>query len=140
MILKVKHNIEVAHRLSLLPGKCENIHGHSMNVILELTGFVDKNGIMAGVEFGALKKRFRGHLDEVYDHHLLLNESDPFAPDIITANGAFCPLPGLRTCQGDPTTENIAQWIATEMIQTYGTLVSAVEVWETAVNCARWER
>lgn len=136
-ILAVKHNIEVAHRLSLLPGKCENIHGHSMWVTLELKGKLDSSGIMEGIEFGALKKDFRDHLDDVYDHHLLLNENDPWAVPIYTNQKAER-LPGLHECVGDPTTENIARWIGEFMtIKYYHT--SAVTVWETAVNMARWE-
>jgi hypothetical protein len=42
-LLTVKHNIEVAHRLSKTPGKCENIHGHSMIVEFSITGAPDKD-------------------------------------------------------------------------------------------------
>lgn len=117
--------------MSLLPGKCENIHGHSMWVTLELRGEMDESGRMAGLDFGAVKKAFRGHLDSQYDHHLLLNEHDPFA-DLA--------LPGLHTCAGDPTTENIARWIAewaaTRWLDVFGTRVL---VNETHVNAAVYE-
>ena len=39
--LRVVHNIETAHRLTLLPGRCEAIHGHSMLVTLTLYGPVN---------------------------------------------------------------------------------------------------
>ena len=101
--LRVQHNIEVAHRLSLLPGKCEAIHGHSMWVHLELWGQVDETGLLQGLDFGEVKRAYRKHLDTAYDHRLLLNEKDPVAK---------LDLPGLRVCYGDPTTENIARWVA----------------------------
>jgi 6-pyruvoyl-tetrahydropterin synthase len=136
-IIAVKHNIEVAHRLSQLPGKCENIHGHSMWVKLELRGYLNENYILEGVDFGSLKKDFRGFLDSRFDHHLLLNNEDPLIANFGTpfAEGRY---PGLNTMVGDPTTENIAYAVGTYMSSLYP-FTSAVEVWETAVNMARWE-
>ena len=149
--ISVRHNIEVAHRLYETSGKCEAIHGHSMWVTLTLKGDVDRYGILEGINFGALKKIFRGHLDEQYDHHVLLNASDPFAQPIYmldpcepedTYEQTF--LPGLSSTMGDPTTENIARWIG-EYMETHvarrwsGGLVHSVDVWETSVNMARWE-
>lgn len=144
--LHVRHNIEVAHRLSLLEGKCENIHGHSMWVELTIGGLeLDKNGIAGGVEFGLLKKIFREHLDTQYDHHLLLNYSDPWADEKYE-------LPGLVATSGDPSTENIAMWIAHSMdriiMQNFPQLSSEmhaiplygieVKVSETSVNAATY--
>jgi 6-pyruvoyltetrahydropterin/6-carboxytetrahydropterin synthase len=131
--LKIRHNIEVAHRLSLLPGKCQQIHGHSMWVVAELTGEVNNKGILLGIDFGEAKATFRQHLDFTYDHHLLLNRADPVAESV---------LPGLCLCEADPTTENIAKWIggwcSTEFDQN-GLYRVRVEVWETQVNSATWE-
>ena len=114
----VVHNIEVAHRLLRLPGKCQNIHGHSMNVILQMYGTLNERGILAGLDFAAVKKAFRTHLDTVYDHHLLLNADDPWSGLLSggarQANGdsfGIQALPGLTVVDGDPTTENIAGWI-----------------------------
>ena len=130
--LRVRHNIEVAHRLSLLPGKCENIHGHSMWVTLELRGHaIDPSGRLGGLDFGAIKRAFRGHLDSTYDHHLLLNGDDPIAE---------LKLPGLRVCSGDPSTENIARWVAEwARLEWPATPGFRVTVDETHVNAAVWE-
>jgi 6-pyruvoyltetrahydropterin/6-carboxytetrahydropterin synthase len=131
--LRVRHNIEVAHRLSLLPGKCENIHGHSMWVEAELEGEVNELGVLLGMDFGSVKADFRHYLDTAYDHHLLLNKADSIATQI---------LPGLALCDGDPTTENIARWIGEWCCSTYdhpGLIRVKIEVWETSVNCATWE-
>lgn len=158
--IAVKHNIEVAHRLFELPGKCEQIHGHSMWVTMELFGPVNAGGILAGIEYGDLKKTFRKHLDEEYDHRLLLNASDPFSrplheivdvrlqsdpnnPDVIgiaTTDSKQIFLPGLNTTPGDPTTENISEWVANWMageLQGYDLYSMEVTVWETSVNMAK---
>jgi 6-pyruvoyltetrahydropterin/6-carboxytetrahydropterin synthase len=119
-LLKVRHNIEVAHRLyEALPGeKCEQIHGHSMWVTLFIEGKVNDKGILAGpprtmqvgtafddspitiesdgtLDFGSIKKYFRQLLDETYDHRLLLNASDPFAGPILQYQKVDS-IPGYR--------------------------------------------
>lgn len=152
--IAVKHNIEVAHRLFENLGKCENIHGHSMWVTLELFGPMNDKGMLAGIEYGELKKRFRGFLDESYDHRLLLNAEDPFAGPIFQlqkdSTGAFSIdnietqqtfLPGLHTMVGDPTTENIAKdisiWMGSQGDLMKDLFKLEVTVWETSVNMAK---
>lgn len=133
--LKIRHNMEVAHRLVDTPGKCQQIHGHSMWVVAELEGGVNQQGLLLGMDFGSMKYQFRGELDRVYDHHLLLNKNDPWA---IHEPG----LPGLCLCRGDPTTENIARWIGEyclEAFYTEGLERIKIEVWETQTNSATWE-
>lgn len=151
--IAVKHNIEVAHRLFELPGKCEQIHGHSMWVTMELSGKVNDKGILGGIEYGDLKNIFRTHLDEEYDHRLLLNVADPFAHPIYPVeidndnapwvdNSKQIFLPGLQSTLGDPTTENISFWIANAMQvklanhDMVGLFEMKVTVWETSVNMA----
>jgi 6-pyruvoyl-tetrahydropterin synthase len=104
-----------------------------MWVVVEFTGKVNANGVLLGMEFGEVKSIFRHHLDTEYDHHLLLNKDDPYAK---------LELPGLRVCNGDPTTEQISKWIgewATEEFGVSGLERVKVEVWETQVNSATWE-
>jgi 6-pyruvoyl-tetrahydropterin synthase len=155
--LAVKHNIEVAHRLyDSYSGKCENIHGHSMWVTMHLNTDVGEKGMAkvpgtdTDLEFGEIKRSFRGYLDRNFDHRLVLNASDPFsrpifqvAPDdesgtdfhLMNDKQVF--LPGLNAMPGDPTTENMARWIGEAMVDE-GFPVNAIELWETSVNNAMW--
>src|ERR1700748_3063855 len=108
----VKHNAEIAHRLSTLPGKCQQIHGHSLQIELWLMGPTDENGIMGGLDFGVIKKAFRQHIDTTYDHHLLLNKNDPLiAASAFTGVEPEDLYPGMHMFEGDPNIENIAKWI-----------------------------
>jgi 6-pyruvoyl tetrahydropterin synthase/QueD family protein len=150
--IAVRHNIEVAHRLFRTPGKCENIHGHSMNVELDMFGAVDSStGMLANLDFSDIKKKFRGFLDYNFDHKTLLNKEDPWAGGLIfqsehdsedVRSGAVAltsqTLPGLVTTEGDPTTENIAWWIATWSLENLPWTIEnvTVTVHETAVNTA----
>ena len=153
--IELKHNMEVAHRLYNLPGKCQKIHGHSMVVTLRVHGEIKPGGILHGFlgqqfEFGAMKKSFRSYLDDHYDHQLLLNKVDPWAGPIFQLKSDYSQsvdgdpaaylldstqkfLPGLVPCEEDPTTENIAKWIAEKMCEMFDAHVE-VFVQETATN------
>ncbi len=132
--LTIAHNMEVAHRLSKLPGKCENIHGHSMLVRLTIAGpgNLDKNDLVDGMDFGSMKKWFRGYIDSQFDHRLILN-----AEDILLRE---CALPGVAIIEGDPSTENLARIIGNECRRFFGLQYQyRLEIQETAVNAAFWE-
>jgi 6-pyruvoyltetrahydropterin/6-carboxytetrahydropterin synthase len=127
--IRIRHNMEMAHRLVLTPGKCRQIHGHSWKVTLTITGEPSSTtGVL--VEFGEAKTAFRGYLDRQFDHQILLNQADPISRLM---------LPGQRTILGDPTTENVARMIYEWAEGQFGPrLRYQVEVWETDVNCATY--
>lgn len=140
----VRHNIEVAHRLMNLPGKCQQIHGHSMIVTMRFDGPLNENGILCDIDFGSMKRAFREYLDSRYDHHLLLNKDDPWARTIAFAEGEQ-KLPGLMTTPGDPTTENIAKWICDWAVSAFepdGVTAIHIDVQETGTNgaLAKWSQ
>ena len=143
-VIVVRHNIEVAHRLWQLEGdKCQNIHGHSMWVEMQLEAPGMEKGIATDgqgkqLDFGSVKGLFRRYLDETYDHHLLLHKDDPFACPLVSFGSEAqppAPLPGLLRTPDDPSTENIAQWIARWSSQMFK-CNTIVRVNETHVNAA----
>jgi 6-pyruvoyl-tetrahydropterin synthase len=150
----VNHNMEIAHRLSMLPGKCQKIHGHSMQITLRLDGELDEDGILCGMDFGDLKRAFRNFIDTEFDHRLILNESDPWArqlkqlPEdngISEASAHYQRLPGLKTTPGDPTTENLSKWIcewAVGQVEVFGITAVHVTIHETGTNGAmtKWSK
>jgi 6-pyruvoyltetrahydropterin/6-carboxytetrahydropterin synthase len=145
MLIQVRHNMEVAHRLSKTPGKCQQIHGHSMWIELTLIGdHVDDRGMICNAanesfEYGDVKKVFRDWIDRTYDHKLLLNKEDPYAQplDLVGIGGVehAVRLPGLVTCEDDPTIENLARWIA-EWTRDVFRCSTNVKLQETHVNAA----
>jgi 6-pyruvoyl-tetrahydropterin synthase len=132
--ISVSHNAEIAHRLSNLPGKCQNIHGHSLLITIAIEGEVNDKGILAGIDFGTLKKAFREYIDENYDHHLLLNAEDFLhygdTRELLTSLGAIW-------FDGDPTVENLARWIGTYMYRCIK-LPLTCNIEETNTNGANW--
>lgn len=137
--IKVRHNVEMAHRLSKLEGKCEQIHGHSWWVELEIKTRQSSRYQEVILEFGFVKAQLREYLDTNYDHRLLLNIQDEWASENVGTEGEYKRLPGLAVMQGDPTTENFAKMIGEWARTTFGhTFTYIVTVWETSVNCATW--
>jgi 6-pyruvoyltetrahydropterin/6-carboxytetrahydropterin synthase len=132
--LYVKHNAEIAHRLANLPGKCQNIHGHSLQVEMWLMGRPDEHGIV--IDFHEMKRKFRTYLDENYDHRLLLNENDELIKKLLKQNlplGDF--YPGYRLFRGDPSVENLTQWVHSWTEHTF-TMMARVRIQETNSNGA----
>jgi 6-pyruvoyl-tetrahydropterin synthase len=142
--IDVTHNAEIAHRLMNLPGKCQNIHGHSLQITLTLFGELNGNGILEGLDFGTIKGAFRSYIDRNYDHHLLLNENDPFAgkffriSDDEVDNSNVLTLPGLVVFPNDPTTENLAKWIAEWASVVWLVRPISVSIRETNTNGASY--
>jgi len=74
-ILKVRDRFQAAHYLKDYGGKCENLHGHTFLVEVEIEVFeLDKVGI--GIDFTEIKKK----LSETLPDHSLLNETYDFNP------------------------------------------------------------
>lgn len=149
-ILKIKHNMEMAHRLFLTGGKCENIHGHSWWVTISIHAEdeeLTEAGMLLGLDFADLKSDLRHYMDKNFDHRLLLNKNDPWAQLLASINqkhnavGDYEYLPGLKPFEGDPTTELIAadigEWMQRQLTEIAYRQVEC-EVWETSVNCATW--
>ena len=121
--VSVEADFAAAHFLSHYHGKCENLHGHNYKIRLWLKGEkLDEGGML--VDFGILKTCLReviGKLD-----HTNLND--------------------LPVFKNDPSAERIAFHIFKEMQQGLTAvsvgqgLLWAVDVYETPLNMARYER
>lgn len=137
--LYVKHNAEIAHRLSQLPGKCLQIHGHSLQIELWLMGTVNDKGIMSGLDFGQVKAQFREYIDNVYDHRLLLNQDDQLLRAARAHNYEVEDLyPGIQMMPADPTIENLVTWIGAWANKTWPKLHARCKIQETNSNGAEW--
>ena len=112
----VEASFAAAHSLRGYQGKCAQVHGHNFRVRVTAEGEqLDELGLL--VDFTVLKGRLR-QLVERLDHENL-NEVPPF--DVI-----------------NPSTENIARYLAVEMQagMPEGVRVSSVWVQETDANVA----
>jgi 6-pyruvoyltetrahydropterin/6-carboxytetrahydropterin synthase len=139
--IKIKHNLEMGHRLSLQPeSKCFHLHGHSWYVTLFIYGPMDPTTGMV-MEFGEVKRRWRGMLDTEYDHHMLLNSKDPLFNYIMPHVQAVKRW-GITTLEDrDPTVENFAAHLyrtAKAMFQRNGMFQFHIELQEAATNAVEY--
>ena len=115
--VRVEASFAAAHFLSHYQGKCERLHGHNYRVFAYAKGEkLDSGGML--VDFGELKAALRDALAPL--DHSLLNDEPAF--------------------QGDPSAERIAAFIYAKLKERLPLApLSAVEVFETDVNMARFE-
>jgi 6-pyruvoyltetrahydropterin/6-carboxytetrahydropterin synthase len=120
--IRVEGEFAAAHFLSHYRGKCEHLHGHNYRVRVWARGErLDEGGML--VDFGLLKTALREVIQSL--DHTSLNDNPVF--------------------KDDPSAERIAHYIftaITERVSALGiepALISAVDVYETSTNMARYE-
>ena len=101
MKIKWEKNFDASHRIYKdYQGKCNNIHGHTYRVLLEIEGKMDDRGMV--VDFNVLK-----HLvHDFYDHKIILHRDDPLV-ECLKKNKQ-----NMILLSQNPTAENIARQIA----------------------------
>jgi len=58
------------------PGKCSTLHGHRYSFEMAVTGkTLDNIGVL--IDFGVLKTRLGGWIDQNWDHTMILQKGDP---------------------------------------------------------------
>lgn len=132
MSLSIMRRIKfcAGHRLHLHGGKCEFFHGHNYVADFYVTGdTVDSVGRV--IDFADLKARFKGWIDEHWDHGFLLYEGDENGINAIkqVEPSKYYVLPY------NPTAENMARYLlevaAPELLADTSVSASKVVIWET---------
>lgn len=117
--VSVRQHFDAAHFLRNYKGKCENMHGHRFEVVVELeTEELDDAGM--AFDFTELKKLLQ-EIMERYDH-ICLNDIVPFT-------------------EINPSSENIAATIFEDLNPQLGrnrVSISSVQVWESPDSCATY--
>jgi len=118
--LKVITRFAAAHQLKMVAEQCENLHGHNWKIEVCVAGDALNNaGVL--IDFGELKQYISKIIDKL--DHKFLNELEYFK-------------------NGNPSSENIAQYIANELqvlISKTEVKVSRVTAWESEDACATFE-
>ena len=106
--MKITQNVsfDAAHRLLGYNGNCNNLHGHTWNVTVELESdrALDKCDMF--VDYRVIKQYFKDY----YDHKTILNIDDPLA-DVLKNCGQR-----VTVLSGNPTAENLAKKILADFI------------------------
>ncbi|GGE32025.1 6-carboxytetrahydropterin synthase QueD [Pullulanibacillus camelliae] len=115
---------DASHHLHCYEGKCKNLHGHTYQVILAVSGYLNEIGLV--IDFSELKAIWKSKI-EVYLDHRYLNET----------------LPNMNT-----TAENMVVWIYEELQKalearegnSQGLRVESVRLYETPTSFAEVRR
>lgn len=130
----VRHHFSAGHRIVGLSGagsKCSNVHGHTFGVnwTVELPDLSAQS-----VEFGELKRAYRGLVDRWLDHGFIVGADDHEMIAVLRGLGGK-----YFTLDTPPTTEAIATLIAEGSQKTVPAVrLLKVEVTEGPHNAAAW--
>ncbi len=115
----LSHHFDAAHFLRNYSGKCQNMHGHTWTVDIEIYGSeLDGCGML--LDFSNVKKLLADELDK-YDHKII-NEAETF-------------------CKINPTAENLAEEVYKNLKKSMPDKISlkSVKVWESPRAWAKFE-
>ncbi|NOX37071.1 MAG: 6-carboxytetrahydropterin synthase [Calditrichaeota bacterium] len=95
---------EMGHRIPYHQSGCQNFHGHSYKMIVEVEGEIQDNGMV--IDFFDLRDLIQPIVDEM-DHAFMCSQDDELARDFLKQSG-------LKVCFVDfhSTVENIAHYFA----------------------------
>lgn len=134
---------ETAHRLTDYDGKCSHFHGHSYRWEVTVSAEnLDHRGMV--VDFADLKT-LMSLVIQPLDHAVVLHDQDPLVTagriqlDRILMSTKGEPA-RLHIVDFNPTAENLAAWIAAQLITCLGLGIrlSHIKVWETANSFVVW--
>lgn len=112
------------HRLMNHPGKCKNLHGHSVKASISVRRQqLNDQGMVC--DFAEIRDCVEAYVDKVFDHNLLLHKDDPLIPALTEINERFLVL------EEHPTAEVLSKMIY-QHIKRSGFNVVQVVLWETA--------
>jgi len=134
------YKFDMAHALPGHDGLCQNIHGHSYELLVTLIGTPigdsqsPKNGMV--IDFKDLKKIIKELIVDELDHSLILRNDTP--------SGLIKELKSnykrLILVNYQPTSENMiidfANRIRKELPE--GVRLHHLKLWETVTSCAEW--
>lgn len=112
------------------PGKCRNLHGHSVKAAITLAA-ENLNDQAMVCDFSDIKKYVENYVDQQLDHNFLLHREDPLVPILRQQNERFLEL------DEHPTAEVLSKMIY-HYVKQGGFNVLQVELWETSSACARY--
>jgi 6-pyruvoyltetrahydropterin/6-carboxytetrahydropterin synthase len=135
-----RFHFEMAHTLYEYDGLCRNIHGHSYNLEVTISGEPrnepghPKDGMV--LDFSELKTIVKSRIVDIFDHALMVNNLVPEEQMQLlrqTTNR-------IIVVDFQPTSENIVVYIA-EILQQHlpaGVNLFSIRLFETVTSFAEW--
>ncbi|MFW5830822.1 MAG: 6-carboxytetrahydropterin synthase QueD [Prolixibacteraceae bacterium] len=135
-----RFHFEMAHTLYEYDGLCRNIHGHSYNLEVTLSGEPrkeaghPKDGMV--LDFGDLKEIVKSQIVNRFDHSLMVNSKVPESQKKLLRKTTE----RMIVVDFQPTSENIVTYIAEILQQHLPPTVSlfSIRLYETVTAFAEW--
>jgi len=135
-----RFHFEMAHALYGYDGRCRNIHGHSYNLDVTVSGTPldqpghPKDGMI--LDFSQLKEIVKSNITQRFDHSLMVNRQMPEKKRELLAKTTD----RLIIVDFQPTTENIVIYIAGILQQHLPSHVFlySIRLYETVTAYAEW--
>ena len=131
---RIEVAFDAGHRLLAYSGKCAAPHGHTYRVEVFVAGnCLDKLGLL--IDFGTVKTRVKGWIDQNWDHGFLLNDADSALIE------AFQMIPESKIYLFlgiNPSAEAMAKELFIRVHGWFGDIVHGVRVWESSVQYAEY--
>lgn len=103
------HDISCGHRVVGHEGKCVHLHGHNYRIHFHVHAqTLDDKGRV--VDFGVIKSSLCMWLEDHWDHKMLIWKDDPWYADLARRDPK-----GVQVVPFNPTAENMAAWLLTEL-------------------------
>jgi 6-pyruvoyltetrahydropterin/6-carboxytetrahydropterin synthase len=106
------------------PGKCRNLHGHSVKASITINAELLNDQAMV-CDFADIKEHVEAYINQHLDHNFLLHQDDPIIPLLKQQNERFLAL------DEHPTAEVLSKMIY-QNLQQNGFNVEQVVLWETS--------
>lgn len=136
-LTKIFH-FEMAHAISGYEGPCKNIHGHSYELHISITGtntgsdYIPKPGFE--VDFKEIKQLVNDEVISCFDHKLVLSR------DFLAVHPSFTGEENLVTWEVEPSAENLLIYMAKKLKDRipFHTRLSYMKLYETSNSYAEW--
>ncbi len=130
---------DAMHRIPRHESKCAAFHGHRYAAELTCLAPLDDRGRV--IDFGVVKERVGGWIDENWDHTAILQRDDPDpAIQLLAASNAAHGRP-VYWMDVPPTAEQLAAElarVAQGLLADTGVKLVRVRIWETPNGSAEW--
>ena len=136
-LTKIFH-FEMAHAICGYPGSCKNIHGHSYELEVTVTGDKENQNYITApgfiLDFKELKQLVTSSIIKTFDHKLILSGS------YLNQNPVIKSQENLVALEAEPTAENLLIYMAKILCNVLPEEVKLVRLrlYETKDSYAEW--
>ncbi|QIM67864.1 6-carboxytetrahydropterin synthase QueD [Mannheimia granulomatis] len=132
-------SFDMAHMLDGHDGKCQNLHGHTYKLQVEVTGDLHQNGAKRGMvmDYSDLKSVVKTHILEPMDHAFIYDlnseRESQVAQLLVDLKSKVYGIPSRTTA------EEMAKYMF-EKLERVGLPVSLIRLWETPTSYCEYSK